>query len=208
MRGKAKALSKVSTTVRITPAYAGKSQPSQLPEKLCWDHPRLCGEKKEAERKLNYDRGSPPPMRGKVNFFEFFRCLTRITPAYAGKSHTFAASCYCIQDHPRLCGEKFSIFHRRHFKTGSPPPMRGKVFFQRNHGFCTRITPAYAGKRDREIVAVFIVWDHPRLCGEKKRLFWLLEHDQGSPPPMRGKGKFHGSCLRITWDHPRLCGEK
>ena len=86
--------------------------------------------------------------------------------------------------------------------------MRGKVFFQRNHGFCTRITPAYAGKRDREIVAVFIVWDHPRLCGEKKRLFWLLEHDQGSPPPMRGKGKFHGSCLRITWDHPRLCGEK
>ena len=147
MRGKAKALSKVSTTVRITPAYAGKSQPSQLPEKLCWDHPRLCGEKKEAERKLNYDRGSPPPMRG-------------------------------------------------------------KVFFQRNHGFCTRITPAYAGKRDREIVAVFIVWDHPRLCGEKKRLFWLLEHDQGSPPPMRGKGKFHGSCLRITWDHPRLCGEK
>ena len=89
MRGKAKALSKVSTTVRITPAYAGKSQPSQLPEKLCWDHPRLCGEKKEAERKLNYDRGSPPPMRGKVNFFEFWffcKCWGRRKQRSFGKN--------------------------------------------------------------------------------------------------------------------------
>ena len=89
MRGKAKALSKVSTTVRITPAYAGKSQPSQLPEKLCWDHPRLCGEK----------------------YAEAFAVadLLRITPAYAGKSTTCHSGCPPEQDHPRLCGEKDTI---------------------------------------------------------------------------------------------------
>ena len=39
----------------ITPAYAGKRL-TQRPELLLrWDHPRLCGEKKEAERKLKYD---------------------------------------------------------------------------------------------------------------------------------------------------------
>ena len=108
MRGKAKALSKVSTTVRITPAYAGKSQPSQLPEKLCWDHPRLCGEKKEAERKLNYDRGSPPPMRGKVFDLPPQTFQDRITPAYAGKSFFPTESRLLYQDHPRLCGEKRS----------------------------------------------------------------------------------------------------
>ena len=127
MRGKAKALSKVSTTVRITPAYAGKSQPSQLPEKLCWDHPRLCGEKKEAERKLNYDRGSPPPMRGKVIHSQLRVIVFRITPAYAGKSFRSSTADISRQDHPRLCGEKFFSNGITASVPGSPPPMRGKV---------------------------------------------------------------------------------
>ena len=70
--------------------------------------------------------GSPPPMRGKV----LLRCvqvgISRITPAYAGKS----AGCHIQpkpdRDHPRLCGEKG--LHRVSF-----PPV-------------WRITPAYAGK--------------------------------------------------------------
>ena len=51
-----------------------------------------------------------------------------------------------------------------------------------------RITPAYAGKRPRRTVQKGLLWDHPRLCGEKRRFasLWLLV--KGSPPPMRGKG--------------------
>ena len=68
--------------------------------------------------------------------------------------------------------------------------MRGKVQPLTVRFNITGITPAYAGKS----LTVSVLWihdkDHPRLCGEKKRLFWLLEHDQGSPPPMRGKVNF------------------
>ena len=48
-------------------------------------------------------------MRGKVNFFEFFRRLAGITPAYAGKSRRRYAFQISIQDHPRLCGEKLVV---------------------------------------------------------------------------------------------------
>ena len=45
MRGKVRAVSKVSDSIGITPAYAGKSA-SESPRKAALqDHPRLCGEK-------------------------------------------------------------------------------------------------------------------------------------------------------------------
>ena len=70
--------------------------------------------------------------------------------------------------------------------------------------------------------------DHPRLCGEKRCTGNFSGHDDGSPPPMRGKVKpflcplchkgitpaYAGKSLftfrkvmRLR-DHPRLCGEK
>ena len=66
-------------------------------------------------------------MRGKVNFFEFFRCLTRITPAYAGKRELNVTPNRLLGDHPRLCGEKESVLEQRVYEQGSPPPMRGKA---------------------------------------------------------------------------------
>ena len=51
----------------------------------------------------------------------------RITPAYAGKS-------------------KYGI-ECRLTDAGSPPPMRGKVFYQIDQEQLPGITPAYAGKR-------------------------------------------------------------
>ena len=70
----------------------------------------------------------------------------RITPAYAGKSLYNTSNAICIQDHPRLCGEKRQPEHTGGHLIGSPPPMRGKALLQ---DFCkrrVRITPAYAGK--------------------------------------------------------------
>ena len=106
--------------------------------------------------------------------------------------------------------------------------MRGKDVPRIVHVSNQRITPAYAGKRYSFEPATRSKRDHPRLCGEKdqnqrSKILFL-----GSPPPMRGKGKYHiisGLLLRITpayagkrtegsfsyetsRDHPRLCGEK
>ena len=86
MRGKVWYAFPVITRNRITPAYAGKSNgnPDQgQPEK-----------------------GSPPPMRGKVSRWCTFLGFFGITPAYAGKSCTQSFPLVENQDHPRLCGEK------------------------------------------------------------------------------------------------------
>ena len=109
MRGKAIAPVLPETKLGITPAYAGKRAVSGISIALTWDHPRLCGEKRSFRFIMDVFRGSPPPMRGKVDFVQSQAEADRITPAYAGKSATGATSSIVKKDHPRLCGEKVSM---------------------------------------------------------------------------------------------------
>ena len=126
MRGKVCLFNLCELHYRITPAYAGKRQPSPVCYMQCEDHPRLCGEKTHPLEPQVLRQGSPPPMRGKGSNYIVGLQGERITPAYAGKS--------------------FSIsFHLNTF-LGSPPPMRGKVTEIKTETQATRITPAYAGK--------------------------------------------------------------
>ena len=131
-----------------------------------------------------------------------------VSPAYAGKSHSYLNSTF--------------------LNLGSPPRMRGKVI----HSLCDRpqrgITPAYAGKRRACWWTHRRTRDHPRVCGEKCAWPPGCGSLTGSPPRMRGKdpGTFRTvSVSRITpayagkrfstpsipqtrGDHPRVCGEK
>ena len=52
-----------------------------------------------------------------------------ITPAYAGKRVNLIKPQEITEDHPRLCGEKFSGIWENIKSVGSPPPMRGKGSF-------------------------------------------------------------------------------
>ena len=45
--------------------------------------------------------------------------------------------------------------------------MRGKVCFSVVGDKNARITPAYAGKSIFLCIVLYLVWDHPRVCGEK-----------------------------------------
>ena len=130
----------------ITPAYAGKRSALLAHISGHEDHPRLCGEKSDAISPRYGTLGSPPPMRGKVLGLRTSGLLPRITPAYAGKSHSKRTREKINGDHPRLCGEKAVVGNYNRIFVGSPPPMRGKVreflFFR----FIFGITPAYAGK--------------------------------------------------------------
>ena len=87
-------------------------------------------------------------MRGKAEQFPVDHGDSGITPAYAGKSSAFIRSSPVNQDHPRLCGEKVPEMLQFSSVAGSPPPMRGKDRVKRQIHRCTRITPAYAGKRE------------------------------------------------------------
>ena len=45
MRGKVEQREQMQISIRITPAYAGKSAQSSVVANSAQDHPRLCGEK-------------------------------------------------------------------------------------------------------------------------------------------------------------------
>ena len=111
---------------------------------------------------------------------------------------------------------------------GSPPRMRGKGSRCRTLQHRHRITPAYAGKRERTGAWRWAGWDHPRVCGEKDDIQTVARGGKGSPPRMRGKAVLvrpHTRMVGITpayagksfeepceeqqaQDHPRVCGEK
>ena len=167
-------------------------------------------------------------MRGKVIRALECAAIIRITPAYAGKSTLSRRVDKHNKDHPRLCGEKIIHHIVRTVKLGSPPPMRGKGVTDEEIRHTHGITPAYAGKSDFSHRAGKLFRDHPRLCGEKFKIAFVLFALSGSPPPMRGKvnsvicyvivsritpayaGKrlARNAAWRKKRDHPRLCGEK
>ena len=111
-----------------------------------------------------------------------------ITPAYAGKSADLCICSCCIQDHPRLCGEK--------------------VFAYPNICKRTRITPAYAGKSGVLSAASQPDTDHPRLCGEKMQLSLDKDGMKRITPAYAGKSLSQRQSGVGQRDHPRLCGEK
>ena len=86
MRGKVVGLLTGFFIVGITPAYAGKRMLRCCPADLCWDHPRVCGEKYRMKPNRVCGLGSPPRMRGKDIPVAAIYVEDGITPAYAGKS--------------------------------------------------------------------------------------------------------------------------
>ena len=127
-------------------------------------------------------------MRGKGRSAPTIMPFSRITPACAGKRHTWFVLTTLSEDHPRVCGEKrFVLVYKKSHK-GSPPRVRGKVGCQLSGTAYQGITPACAGKRNfgRSIRAP--VKDHPRVCGEKLGYGTDRKWKRGSPPRVRGKG--------------------
>ena len=187
MRGKGTAYVFVGIHGGITPAYAGKSSLYFFVSRLLRDHPRVCGEKDVDVIASTTQIGSPPRMRGKEASTEAKHTDHRITPAYAGKSVIFCVCFFFVWDHPRVCGEKVSLSASDSGLLGSPPRMRGKGTMPMLLDKCSRITPAYAGKRACTTMATTRHRDHPRVCGEKMMSLVFPLHPRGSPPRMRGK---------------------
>ena len=162
------------------------------------DHPRVCGEKRWSSRTSAWCQGSPPRMRGKVSAGATLPRLGGITPAYAGKSLLTIPKLTTRRDHPRVCGEKAFISDSGGCWSGSPPRMRGKVHSCTMTRFSGRITPAYAGKSAQQQVQMWVVRDHPRVCGEKRASSMSQTLLLGSPPRMRGKEERQsGGCAAL-----------
>ena len=128
MRGKERCPPFLKSRLRITPAYAGKSDKVSFCCPLCQDHPCICGEKDSRHCADLSGLGSPLHMRGKEYGIGEKRMKARITPAYAGKRTHRRRLQAQSQDHPCICGEKALFILKYLSSTGSPLHMRGKAF--------------------------------------------------------------------------------
>ena len=126
-------------------------------------------------------------MRGKAFPGRLQDSFPGITPAYAGKRSAWSCQLTHTRDHPRVCGEKYLSAQHPERGRGSPPRMRGKGFVTAGKSPSLGITPAYAGKRFCYGWQKPLSGDHPRVCGEKPRMWQTMWKKQGSPPRMRGK---------------------
>ena len=76
----------VLCSIRITPAYAGKTLVSVCFQLLPRDHPRIRGKDIDASTVATIGSGSPPHTRERLPYGADNRLDTGITPAYAGKT--------------------------------------------------------------------------------------------------------------------------
>ena len=154
---------------------------------LIQDHPRRCGENKEAQAIKVLCTGSPPQVRGKLCQCSLRRPRSRITPAGAGKTVPVFGHRAHNRDHPRRCGENVDALTDCASKTGSPPQVRGKPRSISGNRHTDRITPAGAGKTPRIALIGQLKKDHPRRCGENALVVVRRCGCNGSPPQVRGK---------------------
>ena len=126
-------------------------------------------------------------MRGKPVIIDELQLSDGITPADAGKTFYKTNITQLVQDHPRGCGENYWLSPLRRASAGSPPRMRGKLYVRFFNRGGNRITPADAGKTQRQVRKRIDVQDHPRGCGENKAETLEQSAKMGSPPRMRGK---------------------
>ena len=131
------------------------------------------------------------------------------------------------RDHPRVCGEHYTLRFGMACALGSSPRMRGTRFRQLEVRRRPGIIPAYAGNTSLLTRFSSMSQDHPRVCGEHTHDRFSLTGLQGSSPRMRGTRArqaavarergiipaYAGNTMRsrTAWptirDHPRVCGE-
>ena len=140
---------------------------------------------------------SPPRVRGKVAMEHFSIAICGITPAYAGKSAPFLFTVPRGLDHPRVCGEKRFSRYWVVSPKGSPPHMRGKVFFFTGASFC----------------AIFFLEPSGNLLLEPSGSSWVPPDGSifvfaiGSPPRVRGKAKNRCRSCPLTRITPAYAGK-
>ena len=166
MRGTPPFRKEVIAMCGIIPAYAGNTGCMRPVFSIHKDHPRVCGEHMLRERRIVWQAGSSPRMRGTRHRRIGHGPVEGIIPAYAG--NTFYKKCGCVRhwDHPRVCGEHNRIVGIIAVILGSSPRMRGTHAPRRIHRYRRGIIPAYAGNTSMPFATPPVPRDHPRVCGE------------------------------------------
>ena len=131
----------------------------------------------------------------------------RITPAYAGKTCCHCHSYRPPVDHPRVCGKDYLFKNSTEGHVGSPPRMRERQGYLLLNFGNHRITPAYAGKTGMGNKRIYLLQDHPRVCGKDKTFDPKAQDFVGSPPRMRERLFRAGKSLAARGITPAYAGK-
>ena len=189
MRGTLMAQRATALALGIIPAYAGNTPHSMWKLLLPRDHPRVCGEHWQINRKQPQLTGSSPRMRGTLLGSIRALAFGGIIPAYAGNTAERYLEIAVRRDHPRVCGEHICPCPSAVIMPGSSPRMRGTrigiLIMYETFG----IIPAYAGNTCSASMKSPPTRDHPRVCGEHSNSMGAITMIAGSSPRMRGTPK-------------------
>ena len=149
MRGKRAGPGRSGGPCGLIPAYAGKTRVGAGSVSARSAHPRVCGENLPKALPMISAAGSSPRMRGKPRSVGGIWKVSRLIPAYAGKTGRVIGMLITGRAHPRVCGENLTGPCVPCRPRGSSPRMRGK---RKSRCRCrdeTGLIPAYAGKTAR-----------------------------------------------------------
>ena len=126
----------------------------------------MCGEQTIEKSAIKTPSGSSPRVRGAA------RCL------YFGYfEHGIIPAC---------AGSRPDLINPATMARGSSPRVRGAVLDSAQNSFVDGIIPACAGSSDHLLRLYSNGRDHPRVCGEQRRLTDRVSHLRGSSPRVRG----------------------
>ena len=131
--------------------------------------------------------GSSPHGRGKRGFLVFGRSVTRLIPAWAGKTLCVRRRLAGSPAHPRAGGENYKLNSSRTAGSGSSPRGRGKLALLLGRPRPMRLIPARAGKTTSSRSTKAHPRAHPRVGGENSLNDRRNSRPLGSSP--RGRGK-------------------
>ena len=145
-RGKHRWSQRCAHTLRLIPAWAGKTRADHGRRNRPRAHPRVGGENLHLVCARLEDSGSSPRGRGKRRLVAARCASERLIPAWAGKTVRLSHNSVPPGAHPRVGGENHSTATGPHAQLGSSPRGRGKPVGIEPTLILTRLIPAWAGK--------------------------------------------------------------
>ena len=117
----------------LIPAWAGKTSTPCGASSPPWAHPRVGGENNAVKAAGGLLQGSSPRGRGKPTPLTLFQAVSRLIPAWAGKTAHELDRPGIHRAHPRVGGENLEEDSGLVDFLGSSPRGRGKPHHQRHH---------------------------------------------------------------------------
>ena len=145
MRGTLHLLASPSSSMGIIPACAGNTLWRRTRTSSSGDHPRVCGEHKNAVPEMTDPRGSSPRVRGTHGRCRWCCEHSGIIPACAGNTDLADFAECSAEDHPRVCGEHSVSATYWWVSPGSSPRVRGTHHTTNFRCTTQGIIPACAG---------------------------------------------------------------